>query len=97
MLTSGLYAIPALVGAALVVAADSSGVNNVLGVPAALRCGRGVLRYRMVGLHFGIDAPKPPGTGREGPQRQAMTVVSGRARQGLRRPAPGPPMSNVGW
>jgi hypothetical protein len=21
---------------------------------------------RMVGLHFGIDAPKPPGTGRDG-------------------------------
>ena len=36
VLSSGLYAIPALVGAALVVVADIGGVNNVLGVPVAL-------------------------------------------------------------
>src|ERR687898_2410790 len=36
VLSSGLYAIPALVGAALVVVATSSGVNQVLGAPVAL-------------------------------------------------------------
>ena len=66
VLSSGLYAIPALVGAALVVAADSGGVHNVLGVPAALGAALVCFLIRMVGLHFGIDAPKPPGTGRDG-------------------------------
>jgi uncharacterized membrane protein YeiH len=66
VLSSGLYAIPALVGAALVVAADSGGVNNVLGIPVALGAAVVCFLIRMVGLHFGIDAPKPPGTGREG-------------------------------
>jgi uncharacterized membrane protein YeiH len=66
VLSSGLYAIPALVGAALVVAADSGGVDHVLGAPAA-PCAAGVcFLIRVVGLHFGLDAPKPPGTGREG-------------------------------
>jgi uncharacterized membrane protein YeiH len=63
--TSGLYAIPALVGAALAVAADSGGANNVLGVPVALGAAVVCFLIRMVGLHFGIDAPKPPGTDRE--------------------------------
>jgi uncharacterized membrane protein YeiH len=67
VLGSGLYAIPALVGAALFVAADSGGVGHVLGVPAAL-CAAGVcFLIRVVGLRFGLDAPRPPGTGREGP------------------------------
>jgi uncharacterized membrane protein YeiH len=65
VLSSGLYAIPALVGAALVVAADSGGVHDLLGVPAAL-CAAGVcFLIRVVGLRFGLDAPKPPGTGYE--------------------------------
>src|SRR5215211_484955 len=66
VLSSGLYAIPALVGAALLVAADSGGVTNVLGLPVAL--GAAVLCFliRVIGLHFGIDAPKPPGIRREG-------------------------------
>jgi uncharacterized membrane protein YeiH len=67
VLSSGLYAIPALVGAGLVVAADSGGVQTVLGVPVALGAAAVCFLIRMVGLHFGIDAPKPPGTGREGP------------------------------
>ena len=66
VLSSGLYAIPALVGAALVVVADSGGVNNVLGVPVALGAAVVCFLIRVVGLHFGIDAPKPPGAGREG-------------------------------
>jgi uncharacterized membrane protein YeiH len=65
VLSSGLYAIPALVGAALLVAADSGAVNNVLGVPVALGAALVCFLIRMVGLHFGIDAPKPPGIGRK--------------------------------
>jgi uncharacterized membrane protein YeiH len=60
VLSSGLYAIPALVGAALVVAAETSGVNNVLGVPVALGAAVVCFLIRMVGLHLNIDAPKPP-------------------------------------
>jgi uncharacterized membrane protein YeiH len=63
VLSSGLYAIPALVGAALFVVADKVGVQDVLGVPVALGAAVVCFLIRMVGLHFGIDAPKPPGTG----------------------------------
>ena len=44
VLSSGLYAIPALVGAALVVAADSGGVQTGARRAGGARCGRGVLR-----------------------------------------------------
>jgi uncharacterized membrane protein YeiH len=67
VLSSGLYAIPALVGAALAVAATSTGTNQVLGAPAALGAAGTCFVIRMVGLHFGLDAPKPPGAGRAGP------------------------------
>jgi uncharacterized membrane protein YeiH len=63
VLSSGLYAIPALAGAALFVVADRVGVQDVLGVPVALGAAVVCFLIRMVGLHFGIDAPKPPGTG----------------------------------
>jgi uncharacterized membrane protein YeiH len=63
VLSSGLYAIPALVGAALLVAADSASLQYVLGVPVALGAAAVCFLIRMIGLHFGIDAPKPPGTG----------------------------------
>ena len=63
VLSSGLYAIPALVGAALFVVADRVGVQDVLGVPVALGAAVVCFLIRMLGLHFGIDAPKPPGTG----------------------------------
>jgi uncharacterized membrane protein YeiH len=63
VLSSGLYAIPALVGAALFVVADRVGVRDVLGIPVALGAAVVCFLIRMVGLHFGIDAPKPPGTG----------------------------------
>jgi uncharacterized membrane protein YeiH len=66
VLSSGLYAIPALVGAALVVAAASGGVHHVLGAPVALGAAGVCFLIRMVGLHFGFHAPKPPGTGGEG-------------------------------
>jgi uncharacterized membrane protein YeiH len=67
VLSSGLYAIPALVGAALVVAADIGGVNDVLGVPAALGAALLCFLIRMIGLHFSINAPKPPGIGEGSP------------------------------
>lgn len=66
VLSSGLYAIPALVGAALVVLATSSGVNQVLGAPAALGAAGSCFAIRMVGLRFGLDAPRPPRAGTAG-------------------------------
>jgi len=62
VLSSGLYAIPALVGAALAVIAASSGVDQVLGAPVALAAAAVCFVIRMVGLHFNLDAPRPPGT-----------------------------------
>jgi uncharacterized membrane protein YeiH len=62
VLSSGLYAIPALVGAAVVVLAASSGVNQVLGAPVALGAAGICFLIRMTGLHFKLDAPRPPGT-----------------------------------
>ena len=66
VLSSGLYAIPALVGAALAVVATSGGLDRVLGAPAALAAAAVCFGIRMVGLHFGLDAPKPPGTRGDG-------------------------------
>ena len=61
VLTSGLYAIPALVGAFLVVGADRLGVPGLVGaVVSAGVC----FAIRMAGVRFGIDAPGPPGTRR---------------------------------
>jgi uncharacterized membrane protein YeiH len=58
VLSSGLYAIPALVGAGAVVAADLLGARGpVPAVGAAAVC----FAIRMLGLHFGVDAPLPPG------------------------------------
>lgn len=61
VLSSGLYAVPALVGAALAVLASSGGVDQVLGAPAALGAAGVCFGTRMVGLHFGLQAPRPPG------------------------------------
>jgi uncharacterized membrane protein YeiH len=63
VLSSGLYAIPALAGAALLVVASTGEVNEVLGVPTALGAAGICFLIRMVGLHFELDAPKPPGAG----------------------------------
>jgi uncharacterized membrane protein YeiH len=66
VLSSGLYAIPALVGAALLVIAERAGIQHVLGAPAAL-CGAAVcFLIRLAGLHFRLEAPRPPGTGTTG-------------------------------
>jgi uncharacterized membrane protein YeiH len=64
VLSRGLYAIPALVGAGLLVIAERAGVDHVLGVPVALGAAAGCFLIRTAGLRFGLDAPKPPGTGR---------------------------------
>ena len=63
VLSSGLYAIPALVGATLAVVATSSGLDQVLGPPVALGAAGVCFMIRMAGLHFGLDAPRPPGAG----------------------------------
>ncbi|MET1007743.1 MAG: hypothetical protein ABWX96_19490, partial [Propionibacteriaceae bacterium] len=65
VLSSGLYAIPALVGAGLAVAATSGGVGQVLGTPAALGAAGVCFIIRTVGLFFALNAPRPPGA--EGP------------------------------
>jgi uncharacterized membrane protein YeiH len=66
VLSSGLYAIPALVGAALLVVVTSSGVSHVLGAPVALGAAGVCFVIRMVGLHFRLNAPRPPGAGSAG-------------------------------
>jgi uncharacterized membrane protein YeiH len=60
VLSSGLYAIPALVGALVLVAADRGGVADL---PAAV-VGAGVcFVIRMLGIRFGLDAPGPRRSG----------------------------------
>lgn len=62
VLTSGLYAIPALVGAAITVTTSRLGVY---GVPAALGAAAACFGIRMLGVWLGLNAPKPPGTSPE--------------------------------
>ena len=60
VLTSGLYAIPALAGAFVVVVADRLGAPEAAAaITGAVVC----FVIRMLGVHFSIDAPGP----REGP------------------------------
>jgi uncharacterized membrane protein YeiH len=61
VLSSGLYAIPALVGAFVLVAADGLGADDL---PAAVIGALICFGIRMLGVRFDIDAPGPPGTGR---------------------------------
>ncbi len=61
VLQSGLYAIPAIIGAAVTVAAVSWGVfGPVAAVAAAASC----FVLRMVGVRYGLNAPRPPRQGR---------------------------------
>jgi len=62
VLSSGLYAVPALVGAAITVATIRTGVY---GVPAALVAACACFGIRMLGVRFDLNAPAPPGTDRE--------------------------------
>jgi len=56
VLTSGLYAIPALVGAFIVVAADRVGAA---GLPAALVAAGACFAIRMLGVRYDVQAPRP--------------------------------------
>jgi uncharacterized membrane protein YeiH len=60
VLHSQLYAIPALVAAGITVAAMKAGVY---GLPAALFAAAVCFLVRMLGVRFGLNAPRPPGTG----------------------------------
>lgn len=58
VLSSGLYAVPALVGATVVVVADVLGARGpVPAIAAAAVC----FAIRMLGVHFDVNAPFPPG------------------------------------
>lgn len=59
VLHSDLYAIPALVGAAITVATARLGVYSL---PSALGAAAVCFLIRMLGVRYGLDAPKPPGT-----------------------------------
>ena len=69
VLSSGLYAVPALTGAALVVLATGLGVDQVLGAPVAVGAAGVCFTIRMVGLRFGLEAPRPRGAGDPRPGR----------------------------
>ncbi|MGH3094427.1 MAG: trimeric intracellular cation channel family protein [Streptosporangiales bacterium] len=62
VLRSDLYAIPALVAAAITVATVGTGVY---GLPAALGAAAVCFVIRMLGVHFRLNAPGPPRTGKE--------------------------------
>ncbi len=57
VLHSGLYAIPALIGAAITVAASRLGLY---GLVAALVAASVCFLVRLLGIVFGLDAPRPP-------------------------------------
>ena len=54
VLTSGLYAIPALIGAAIAVTAARTGAY---GVPAALGAAVACFLIRLAGIRYNINAP----------------------------------------
>ena len=67
VLRSELYAIPALVGATIAVAAARAGAD---GPPAALGAAAACFLVRMLGVRFDLHAPGPPGRGgADGPRR----------------------------
>ncbi|MCW2960978.1 MAG: hypothetical protein JWM90_1365 [Thermoleophilia bacterium] len=57
VLRAGLYAIPALIGASIVVVAYKLGIHGLM-VPVA---GIGVcFLIRLIGIHYDLDMPRPP-------------------------------------
>jgi uncharacterized membrane protein YeiH len=62
VLTSGLYAIPALAGAAIAVTAVQAGVY---GVPAALGAALACFLIRAAGIRYNLNAPVAPGAENE--------------------------------
>ena len=67
VLTSGLYAIPALVGAAIAVTAVRTGSY---GVPAALGAALACFLIRAAGIRYNLNAPVAPGTKDESSQQE---------------------------
>ncbi|WP_442951374.1 hypothetical protein [Paenarthrobacter sp. Z7-10] len=64
----GLYAVPALVAAAITVIAILIGFY---GLPAALTAAAACFLIRLLGVHFGLHAPRPPEQpGRREPPKQ---------------------------
>jgi uncharacterized membrane protein YeiH len=59
VLSSGLYAIPALAAATITVVTIKTGVY---GIPAALCAAAACFGIRMIGVRYGLNAPRPPGT-----------------------------------
>ncbi|MGH3847061.1 MAG: trimeric intracellular cation channel family protein, partial [Pseudonocardiaceae bacterium] len=70
VLRSELYAIPALVAAAITVGTVRTGVY---GLPAALGAAAVCFVIRMLGVRFRINAPGPP---RSGPEPDALETDS---------------------
>jgi uncharacterized membrane protein YeiH len=60
VLRSELYAIPALIAAAITVGSLEAGLY---GLPAALVAAAVCFCIRMIGVKFGLNAPRPPGAG----------------------------------
>jgi uncharacterized membrane protein YeiH len=58
VLRSGLYAVPALIAAAITVVTTLTGVY---GVAAAVSAAAVCFVVRMVGVRYGLNAPRPPG------------------------------------
>jgi len=66
VLSSGLYAIPALIGAAVAIVADSLGGSGTFtSVGGATLC----FAIRMVGVHYDLNAPVPPKSSKPIPQQ----------------------------
>ena len=70
MLQSGLYAIPALIGAGLTVAAWRAGFHGL--APAALAAGA-CFAVRMVGVRYDLNAPLPRGGASSRPGRPDLS------------------------
>jgi uncharacterized membrane protein YeiH len=62
VLRSEIYAIPALAGATLLVVAGGLSVPEG---PAAIAGATLCLVIRLLGVHLDLDAPSPPGAGRD--------------------------------
>lgn len=64
VMSEGIYAIPALVGAVITVLAIEVGVY---GLVAAIVAATACFLIRLLGVHFNLDAPRPRAAGREEP------------------------------
>src|SRR4051812_48339652 len=61
VLSSGLYAIPALVGATVTVVAARADIGQVLGVPSSVVAAIVCFLIRLLGVRFDLNAPRPRG------------------------------------